>query len=143
MARKVQEGLVLPLVRITDKDFDDIIGGYTCEVKYFTKESNNIIYEALTNLGATYLPYLGPHVEFGLGDLVLEEGKDGYKVYFIDRASIFQLNEFDNIVDAIENLIDKYVSYDELDRDMIAKIFYDTLKLERAKTRGTNVRANK
>ena len=143
MARKVQEGLVLPLVRITDKDFDDIIGGYTCEVKYFTKENNNIIYEALTNLGATYLPYLGPRVEFGLGDLVLEEGDNKYQVYFIDRASIFQLNEFDNIVDAIENLIDKYVSYDELDRDMIAKIFYGTLKLERAKTRGTNVRTNK
>ena len=63
------------LVKVTDLPFDDIIGHTDNKQEYFTLENNNIIYKRLREeLNMQYsLPRLGVSVDFGLGDICLEE----------------------------------------------------------------------
>ena len=75
------------------------------ERKYFTDENNDIIYNRLKNeLTIQYLPYLGPSINFGLGDICLEEDDNIFKFYVIDRASKFEYEEFNKVEDAIKKL---------------------------------------
>ncbi len=117
--------------KITNEPFDAIIGHSECERKYFTIENNDIIYKRLKNeVSIRYLPYLGPCVDFGMGDICLEEAKDCFKFYIIDRASKFDCANFDNIKDAIDHLVSYYKEYNEVDDpEKVREIFYQTLGL--------------
>ena len=119
--------------KITNEAFDEIIGHSECERKYFTIENNDIIYKRLNSeLKIDQLPYLGPCVDFGLGDFCIEEGKDIFKFYIIDRATKFQYEEFDNIKDAIQKLISFYTQYKIVDNpEKMEEIFYETLGLDK------------
>lgn len=136
MERKVDESLKgLDIVRITNECFDDIIGHSDCERKYFTIENNDIIYKRLKNeLLIEYLPYLGPCIDFGIGDICLEETGDIFKFYIIDRESKFEYEEFDKIEDAIQKLISFYQENGFIDNpNKMREIFYQTLGLDRSK----------
>ena len=117
--------------RYIENHFDEIIGHTTCERKYFTLENNDIIYKRLKEeTDLDYLPYLGACVDFGLGDLVLEEDIDKFKVYFIERMSKYDYMEYGNLKDAVDDLINKCTRYkdnkDEIQEKM-RNIFYETL----------------
>ena len=106
MTRKINPNIKVHTEKITNEPFDDIIGHSDFERKYFTIENNDNIYKRFKNeLSIVYLPYLGPCVDFGLGDICLEEAKDSFKFYIIDRATKFKIEEFDRIEDAIQKLI--------------------------------------
>ena len=75
-------------------------------------------------------PYLGPCVDFGLGDICLEESNGTFKFYIIDRGSKFECEEFDNIEDAISKLVSFYREYEIVDDpDKMEEILYQTLGL--------------
>lgn len=103
------------------------------ERKYFTDENNDIIYNRLKNeLTIQYLPYLGPSINFGLGDICLEEDDNIFKFYVIDRASKFEYEEFNTIEDAISKLITYYKENEIVDSpDKMKEIFYQTLVLKK------------
>ena len=103
------------------------------ERKYFTNENNDIIYNRLKNeLTIQYLPYLGPSINFGLGDICLEEDDNIFKFYIIDRASKFEYEEFNKIEDAIKKLTTYYKENKIVDsHDKMEEIFYQTLGLKR------------
>lgn len=139
MERKVKPGLGLNLVKVTNYQFDEIIGHNTCERKYFTLENNDIIYKRLKEeTDLDYLPYLGACVDFGLGDLVLEEDIDKFKVYFVERMSKYDYMEYGNLKDAVDDLINKCTRYkdnkDEIQEKM-RNIFYETLNIEKEKVK--------
>ena len=68
--------------KITNESFDEIIGHSEEKRKYFTIENNDIIYKRLKNeVSIEYLPYLGSSVDFGMGDICIEETKDNFKFY--------------------------------------------------------------
>lgn len=134
MARKIDETKISrsALVKLTDEPFDDVIGHDNGPRKYFTIENNNQIYRRLREEveGIYYFPYLGPCVDFGAGDACLEEDGDIFKFYIIDRAYRFDYQEFDNIKDAIERLVEFEISYNDIkDPDKYRQIFYDVLGL--------------
>ncbi len=134
MIRKVQSNKI-HTEKITNEPFDDIIGHSNGERKYFTVENNDIIYKRLkaeTNL--IHLPYLGPCVDFGVGDVCIEESvlddKEVFKFYVIDRADKDYYQEFDNIKDAIQRLVDFYTEVkDTSDPEKVKAIFMETLNL--------------
>ena len=103
------------------------------ERKYFTDENNDIIYNRLKNeLTIQYLPYLGPSINFGLGDICLEEDDNIFKFYVIDRASKFEYEEFNKVEDAIKKLTTYYKENKIVDsHDKMEEIFYQTLELKR------------
>ena len=103
------------------------------ERKYFTNENNDIIYNRLKNeLTIQYLPYLGPSINFGLGDICLEEDDNIFKFYIIDRASKFEYEEFNKVEDAIKKLTTYYKENKIVDsHDKMEEIFYQTLGLKR------------
>lgn len=133
MPREVKPNIGVHLEKITNEPFDDIIGHSEVERKYFTIENNDIIYKRFKNeLSIRYLPYLGPCIDFGLGDICLEEAKDNFKFYIIDRAAKFELEEFDRIEDAIQKLISYYREYEFVDdQDKMEEILYQTLGLHK------------
>ena len=133
MERKVRPDIKVHTEKITNEPFDDIIGHSDFERKYFTIENNDIIYKRFKNeLSIVYLPYLGPCVDFGLGDICLEEAKDNFKFYIIDRATKFELEEFVRIEDAIQKLISYYREYELVDDpDKMEEIIYQTLGLSK------------
>jgi len=133
MERKVRPDIKVHTEKITNEPFDDIIGHSDFERKYFTIENNDNIYKRFKNeLSIVYLPYLGPCVDFGLGDICLEEAKDSFKFYIIDRATKFKLEEFDRIEDAIQKLISYYRKYELVDDpDKMEEIMYQTLGLSK------------
>ena len=102
------------------------------ERKYFTDENNDIIYNRLKNeLTIQYLPYLGPSINFGLGDICLEEDDNIFKFYIIDRASKFEYEEFNKVEDAIKKLTTYYKENKIVDsHDKMEEIFYQTLGLK-------------
>ena len=106
------------------------------ERKYFTDKNNDIIYKRLENeLTIQYLPYLGPSINFGLGDICLEEADDIFKFYVIDRASKFEYEEFNKVEDAIKKLTTYYKENKIVDSpDKMEEIFYQTLGLKRKET---------
>ncbi|HIR58566.1 MAG TPA: hypothetical protein IAB38_00800 [Candidatus Onthousia excrementipullorum] len=95
------------------------------ERKYFTDENNDIIYNRLKNeLTIQYLPYLGPSINFGLGDICLEEDDNIFKFYVIDRASKFEYEEFNKVDDAIKKLVSYYKENEIVDNpDKMEEIF--------------------
>ena len=143
MVKIINENLKekIHLEKITPEPFDDIIGHSDCERKYFTIENNSNIYKRLkSELSIAYLPYLGPCVDFGMGDICLEESKDNFKFYIIDRASKFEYEEFNKIEDAIQKLILFYKEHEIVDNpDKMEEIFYQTLGLSKQE----NVTINK
>ena len=85
------------------------------ESKYFTIENNIIIYRRLKNeTDLEYLPYLGASIDYGEGDACIEEGiNDGveiFKFYIIDRFNKFDYQEFNNLEEAINRLIEYYIN---------------------------------
>jgi hypothetical protein len=133
--REIQDGINVPIVKLTNLPFDQVIGHNNGERKYFTVENNDIIYGRFKNelrmKGCGY-PYLGPCVDFGLGDLCIEEDGDIFKFYVIDRGDKFGYKEFNDVRDAIQELISKYREYDLVDDlDKMEEIFYTTLGLEK------------
>ena len=138
MERKVNEGLNIE--KITNEPFDDIIGHNDLVRKYFTIENNDIIYKRLkSELSVEYLPYLGTCVDYGLGDICLEEAKDSFKFYIIDRAEKFEYVEFDKIEDAIQKLVSYYKENELVDNpDKMEEIFYNTLGLNKQENLDVN-----
>lgn len=133
MERKVRPDIKVHTEKITNEPFDDIIGHSDFKRKYFTIENNDIIYKRFKNeLSIVYLPYLGPCVDFGLGDICLEEAKDSFKFYVIDRATKFECEDFAKIEDAIQKLI-LYYKENELvdDPDKMEEILHQTLGLSK------------
>lgn len=143
MVRRINENLKekIHIEKITNEPFDDIIGHSTCERRYFTIENNDIIYKRLkSELSIAYLPYLGPCVDYGGGDICLEESSDNFKVYIIDRACKFQYEEFIKIEDAIQKLISIFKEEELIDNpNKMEEIFYQTLGLSKQE----NVTINK
>ena len=74
-----------------------------------------------------YLPYLGPCVDFGMGDVCIEEAPDCFKFYVIDRGIKNESKEFQDVRDAIQRLISYYEGF--VDTDKLEEIFYQTLGL--------------
>ena len=132
MVRKIDKSIKgIHTEKITNEPFDDVICHSVSKRKYFTIENNDIIYRRLREeLKLYHLPYLGPCVDFGAGDICLEESNGTFKFYIIDRAAKFDYKEFDSIEDAINTLIESYQRiYDIQDIDKMKKIFYETLGL--------------
>lgn len=133
MERKIKNDISKEiLVKITDEPFDDVIGHDTGERKYFTIENNNKIYRRLREeFKMYYLPYLGPCVDFGMGDACIEETGDVFKFYVIDRAAKFEYQEFNNIKDAIDCLTKFEIRMHDIDdADKFKAVFYEVLDLE-------------
>ena len=136
MERKVLPEMKKYTVKITNLPFDDVLGMEICKRKYFTIENNDIIYKKMKELDIRYLPYLGVQVEFGLGDLVLEEGKNKFRVYTIDRMTKFGTKEFNNVVDAIGEIINEMIQIEpNIDKELLENIFFETLKIEKNKVK--------
>ena len=135
---KVIDSVKKYTVKLTNNEFDDVIGYNPNERKYFTIENNDVIYKRLRDeTDIQYYPRLGPRVEFGMGDIVLEEGIDRFLFYIIDRMYKSDRAEFFDVREAIEHLINYYVKYEVADADALRNIFYETLGLERKQTFGT------
>ena len=119
--------------KITNVPFDDVICHSNNPRKYFTIENNDIIYTRLkSETSIENLPYLGPCVDFGIGDICLEEGINVYKFYVIDRNNKFYYEEFSKIEDAIEKLISYYNQRNMVNNsNQMKNIFYETLKLKK------------
>lgn len=119
--------------KITNIPFDDVICHSNNPRKYFTIENNDIIYTRLkSETSIENLPYLGPCVDFGTGDICLEEGIDVYKFYVIDRNNKLNYEEFSKIEDAIQKLISYYIDRNIIDNPTkMEKIFYETLNLKK------------
>ena len=82
------------LKKIITEPFNGIIGHSDSARKYFTNEKNDIIYKRLkSELSIEYLPYLGRCVDFGMGGICLEESRDKFKFYIIDRTLKFEYEE--------------------------------------------------
>ncbi len=138
MGRQIREDLIgkIHTEKITNiPSFDDVICHTEAERKYFTVENNDIIYNRLmTEAGISRydLPYLGPCVDFGMGDICLEETKDIFKFYIVDRASKLQYKEYDKIEDAIQKLASYYEECEMVDNSRTMEdIFYQTLGLNK------------
>ena len=145
MIRKINPNIKVHTEKITNEAFDDIICHSDFERKYFTIENNDIIYKRFKNeLSMVYLPYLGPCVDFGLGDICLEESKDPFKFYIIDRATKFEFEEFDKIEDAIQKLVSYYQEYEFVDDpDKMEEILYQTLNLSKHENATINEKQTK
>lgn len=133
--RKIRNNLKVNTEKNTNRPFDEMICHSQTERKYFTNEINDVIYERLekeTNIKT--LPYLGVSVDFGAGDICLEEDSDVFKYYEIDKKCKFEYEEFLNINDAIEKLLSTYKEYDLVDDiSKMRDIFYETLNLRKEK----------
>ncbi len=119
--------------KMPDEPFNGIIVHSDSKRKYFTIKNNDIIYKRLkSELLITYLPYLGSGKDFGMGDICLEESKDNFKFYIIDRAAKFEYEEFDKIEDALQKLISYYKENELVDNpNKMEEIFYQTLGLSK------------
>jgi hypothetical protein len=126
-------------VRITNLPFHDVVGHNIGEREYFTLENNDRIYKRLYDeTDITYMPVLGPSVDFGSGDICLEESiisnKKIYLFYIINRSKKNNLEEFSNIEDAVNRLVAFYVEMHlTKDRNKLLNIFYEELNLKRQK----------
>ena len=133
MAKMINPNSKVHIEKITNESFDDIISHSNFERKYFTIENNDTIYKKFkSELSIECLPYLGPCVDFGLGDICLEESKNNFKFYIIDRETKCQYKEFDKVEDAIQRLISYYREFELVDNpDKMEKILYQTLGLSK------------
>ena len=133
MPREINPNANVQTVKITNEEFDQIIGHDTGERKYFTIENNDIIYKRFKEeLKMNPYPYLGPCVTFGLGDICIEESDGIFKFYIIDRATKFDEEEFDNVKDAVDKLVSVYRKYETVDNpDKMEEILYEVLGLDK------------
>jgi len=134
MERKINKNInKLNTEKITTVPFDDIIAHSDIKRTYFTVANNDIIYKRLKDeLTIEHLPYLGPCVDFGMGDVCLEESFGTFKFYIIDRTLKFEYEEFTKIEDAIEKLVSYYTEYEMVNNHLQMKeIFYQTLGLKK------------
>ena len=121
--------------KLTNEPFDEVIGHSENERIYFTIENNDIIYQRLRKeTDLRELPYLGICVDYGQGDLCLEESiKDNqiiFKFYIIDRFNKFEYAEFSNIEEAINKIIEYYTKYEMVSEpEKVKEIFRETLNL--------------
>ena len=101
--------------------------------KYFNWDNNNTIYNRLMKETIiSYIPYLGQGLQFGAGDIVLEEDGEIYKFYIIDRDVKFCYEEFDNVVSAMEKLVTYYDEAELIDDpDKMMGIFFFFLNIKR------------
>ena len=101
--------------------------------KYFTREKTDIIYIRLNNeLSLNYIPTLGDGLDYGLGEVCLEEMDDKFAFYIVDKFIKHDYEEFSNIEDAIDKLINFYNQYDAgCNPDIMKSIFYETLELKK------------
>ena len=139
MERKVTPNAGVNVEKITNGSFDDVIGHTEVQRKYFTVDNNTRIYERLrSEVAISHMPYLGPFIDFGLGNICLEEAGDSFKFYIIDRASKYDYEEFDSIDAAIGKLVTFYQENEMVDNPYkMRDIFYQELGLEeRDKNRG-------
>lgn len=140
MERRIAENIKerIHAEKITNEPFDDVIGHDNFERKYFTTDNNDIIYKRLkSEVKIDYLPYLGVCVDYGLGDICLEEDKDIFKFYIIDRTSKFEYEEFNKIEEAIQKLISYYEENEMVNSSAKMKeIFYQTLGLCKKENKG-------
>ena len=138
MTLKVNENAHAHLEKITNEPFDDIIGHSEGERKYFTVENNDIIYKKFREELEFYTsyPYLGPCIDFGLGTPCIEESNGTFKYYVIDRGTKFQFEEFTDVRDAIDHLVEAgYAKYELVnDPSKMKDIIYETLGLEKDRT---------
>lgn len=134
---KVREEFRDLVVKNTNQEIGDIMGHNICERKYFTIQNNDIIYSKLKKIGILHMPFLGPCVDYGDGNFCLEESfennKEVFKVYNIDRQFKYNYEEFDNVEDAINKLVNFYVGYEIDSSDEMIDIFYETLNLKKNK----------
>lgn len=138
MERKISKNTSgINTVKITNESFDDIIGHNNGERKYFTIENNDIIYKRLkSEVSISYLPRLGPCVDFGMGDICIEENNNKFIFYVIDRECKEEYEEFDRVEDAIQKMISFYKRCDFVDNSNIMEdIFYQTLGLTKNKSK--------
>ena len=145
MERRLRKGLsYIHLEKITNEPFDDIIGHSETERFYFTIENNDIIYRRLKEeLGLFYLPYLGPCVDYGNGDLCLEESYGTFKYYVSDRMLKYDFEEFEDIEASVNHLLTQCVGAYHLDDESAEKmkeIFYQTLGLGEYKNENDEVK---
>ena len=138
MPLKVNENVNVHLEKITNEPFDDIIGHSEGERKYFTVENNDIIYKRFKEELKFYTsyPYLGPCVDFGLGSPCIEKSNGTFKYYIIDRGEKFDFEEFTDVRDAINHLVEcAYSKYNLVnDPNKMKNIIYETLGLEKDRT---------
>lgn len=101
--------------------------------KYFTFENTEKINKRLLNeVDIEGLPTLGIGVDFGLGEICLEETEDKYRFYFAAGRNKFHYREFDNIEDGINELTSYYKKWNMVDKpNKMEKIIYQELGLER------------
>ena len=100
--------------------------------KYFTKEIISEIYKKLREIGIDIdeLPVLGTSIQYGPGCICLEEDNGIFNFYILDRASKFELEQFDNIEVAIDRLVLCYKDFGLVDdTDKMKEIFYQVLGL--------------
>lgn len=144
MTEPIKKIHILHTEKITDEPFDDVIGHTKFARKYFTNANNNIIYKRLkTETDLNELPYLGICVDFGMGDICLEESVNNdteiFKFYIIDRFNKFEYQEFNNIEDAINKLVEYYAKYEMVSEpEKVRTIFIETLNLSQNKKLSLN-----
>ena len=111
--------------------FDHVICHTDGKQQYFNAENNKIIYTKLQDdLGLQDLPYLGTCVDFGLRSVCLEESDGKFKFYVNIASEKTNYKEFDNVKDAIDELVKYYTDYELVSCPCaFKKIFYNTLNL--------------
>lgn len=102
------------------------------EKKYFNFEnSKKICNRLLTELDISGLPTLGVGVDFGLGEICLEESDGKYRFYFAAGRDKFHYREFDNIEGGINELVEYYKAWNMVDKpNKMERIIYQELGLE-------------
>ena len=107
-------------------------------LKYFTYENRKRIEDRLLNeTDISGLPTLGHGVDFGMGEICLEETKDAdnndkFEFYLAVNYDKYQHQIFDNIEDAISALVAFYKKTDMIDKpNKMEKIIYQELGLKR------------
>ena len=106
-------------------------------LKYFTYENRKRIEERLLNeTDISGLPTLGHGVDFGVGEVCLEETKgndneDKFEFYFAVNYDKYQHQVFDNIEDAISALVEYYQEWKMIDKpNKMKKIICEELGLK-------------
>lgn len=106
------------------------------ERKVFTLDTNDRIYRRLRiEIPSARFPYLGTSLDYGLGDVCIEENEYGFKFFVIDRRSKYNEVEFGNLKDAIDYLVEYEYPNVKRKRETVEKnhyrrIFYEELHLE-------------
>lgn len=107
-------------------------------LKYFAYETRKRIEDRLLNeTDISGLPTLGHGIDFGMGEICLEETKDNdnndkFEFYFAVNYDKYHHQVFDNIEDAISALVEYYKKWDMIDKpNKMEKIIYQELGLKK------------